>query len=277
MAQNAKRMKHNFRRNIIVICMTLVAATVNLRAQEQQPAPGHPSQLDEETLKKANNPMAKTKAFNVHNYIASSIYGTEMQQNQFILRYAQPFGKFLVRASLPFVTVSQPSTPPTFGLGDVNVFAIYSLPSSEGNQFGIGPAISAPTATSDMTGTGKWQAGLSALAFFAKSHLIQVGALLQWQASFAGDEDRADISVLTSQVFFFWQIGAGYYLRSTGVWSFNLEDEGNYNVPIGLGVGKVIKVGKVVFNIFAEPQFTVMAEGSSQPKFQTFVGFNTQF
>lgn len=259
-----------------VFCIPFMMSTLSLRAQEQQ-TPGHPPQLDEETLKKANNPMAKTKAFNVHNYIVSDIYGSDVQQNQFILRYAQPVGKFLVRASLPFVTVSQPELPPTFGVGDFNVFAIYSLPSPTGNQFGIGPAISAPTATSDATGTGKWQAGISALAFFAKSHQLQIGALLQWQSSFAGDEDRADISMLTSQVFFIWQIGAGYYLRSTGVWSFNLEDEGNYNVPIGLGVGKVIKVGKVVFNIFAEPQFTVMAEGYGQPRFQTFVGFNTQF
>jgi len=65
-------------------------------------------------------------------------------------------------------------------------------------------------------------------------------------------------------------------LRSTGIWSFNLEN-GDYNVPIGLGVGKVVKVNKIVFNIFAEPQFTVLAEGLGQPKFQTFVGFNTQF
>jgi len=86
---------------------------------------------------------------------------------------------------------------------------------------------------SNATGAGKWQAGLSALAFFAKSHQLQVGALLQWQSSFAGDEDRADISIITSQVFFIWQIGSGYYLRITGVWLFNLEDTGNYNVPIG--------------------------------------------
>lgn len=163
----------------LVTVTILFHLTFIMLAQEQQPAPGHPSQLDEETLKKANNPMASTKAFNVHNYIVSSIYGTETQRNQFILRYAQPFGKFLVRASLPFVTVSQPNSSPTFGLGDLNLFAIYSLPASEANQFGIGPAISVPTATSDMTGAGKWQAGLSALAFFAKSHLLQMGALLQ--------------------------------------------------------------------------------------------------
>jgi hypothetical protein len=48
-------------------------------------------------------------------------------------------------------------------------------------------------------------------------------------------------------------------------------------VPIGLGVGKVFKAGNVVFNLFAEPQFTVLAEGIWQPRYQTFIGFNTQF
>lgn len=48
-------------------------------------------------------------------------------------------------------------------------------------------------------------------------------------------------------------------------------------MPVGLGVGKVLKTGGVVFNLFAEPQFTVLAEGIGQPGYQTFVGFNTQF
>ena len=41
-----------------------------------------------------------------------------------------------------------------------------------------------------------------------------------------------------------------------------------------LGLGKVVKVGKVVLNIFAEPQFRAMAEGYGQPKLQTFIGFD---
>ncbi|MGC3947791.1 MAG: hypothetical protein QM762_25345 [Chryseolinea sp.] len=262
---------------LITISILLLASFRGMAQETQPAAPGHPPQLDEETLKKANDPMADVKALNFQNYIVSSMTGTDMQQNQLLVRYAQPIGKVLIRATMPLVTIYQPEQAAKFGLGDLNVFGIYSFPSSPGNKVGIGPSITMPTGTSNMTGTGKWQVGLAALAFFAKSHQIQAGALLQWQTSFAGDEDRADVNMLTSQVFFIWQIGAGYCLRSTGLWSFNLEDEGNYNVPIGLGVGKVIKVGKIVFNIFAEPQFTVMAEGYNQPKFQTFVGFNLQF
>src|SRR5688572_18695263 len=144
----------------------ILTTTLTLTAQDQS-KPAHAPEVDEESLKKANNPMADVKAVNIHNYIVSSIYGTDMQQNQLLLRYAQPIGKFLIRATMPFVTVSQPQESPTFGPGDLNVFAIYSFYNKGGNQLGIGPALSAPTATSDFTGAGKWQIGLSALAFMA--------------------------------------------------------------------------------------------------------------
>lgn len=249
-----------------------IACVPMMVSAQQKPAPA----LSEEELKRANDPMAHIKAFNVHNYIVSKLYGLPDQQvNQLIFRYSQPIGPVLLRASMPFVTSSASGVSPTSGLGDFNLFAIYTLPSKTGNKFGFGPNFTAPTGTHDL-GAGKWQAGFSALAFFAGSHVVQMGSLLQWSGSFAGDDDKPDASLLTPQVFFIWQIGAGFNLRSTGIWSFNLKN-GDYNVPIGLGVGKVVKAGGVVFNVFAEPQFTVLAEGLGQPKFQTFVGFNTQF
>jgi hypothetical protein len=219
--------------------------------------------------------MANSKALNFQNYIVSSLYGTDLSLNQFLLRYAQPFGKVLMRATMPFIVSSFPGAAPTTGLGDLNIFGIYSSDISPGNKLGIGPSITMPTGTNDL-GTGKWQAGISALAFMASSPVLQYGGLLQWSGSFAGDDDRADVSLLTSQMFFIWQAGGGTYLRSTGVWSFDLRT-GHYSVPIGLGVGKVIKAGKIVFNVFGEPQFTILAEGAGQPHFQTFLGFNTQF
>ena len=253
-------------------CLLLCFCAIGGILHAQQPQQG----VSDEELKKANDPMAHTKAINLHHYILSSLYGLPHEAvSQTILRYSQPAGNFLIRASMPFVVSSSPGKGPTTGFSDASLFAIYTFPSTSGNKFGIGPSITAPTGTHGL-GAGKWQAGVSILAFLAKSRIIQMGSLLQWSASFAGSDNRPDVSLLTPQVFFIWQLGAGFNLRSTGVWSFNLEN-GDYNVPIGLGVGKVIKTGGVVFNIFCEPQFTVLAEGIGQPKFQTFIGFNTQF
>lgn len=59
-------------------------------------------------------------------------------------------------------------------------------------------------------------------------------------------------------------------------WTFNLEDD-SYSVPLGFGIGKVVKAGHTVFNIFIEPQFTVLHDGVGQPELQVFTGLNMQF
>ncbi len=253
--------------NLIAVFLISCFST-NIMAQQKE--------LDAETIKEANNPLARRKSFNVHNYLMPSLYGTkDVTMNQVMFRYAQPVGKFLLRATMPVVTQSLPEKSPTTGFGDFSMFAIYKIPIKEGISMGAGPILVAPTGSHNL-GQGKWQTGLSAMAYFSKSHTIQFGSLLQWQTSFAGDKDRDDVSLLTPQVFFIWQAGGGTYLRSTGIWSFNLTN-GFYNIPVGLGIGKVMKADKTTFNIFAEPQFSVAAQGAGQPKFQLFVGFNTQF
>lgn len=258
-------MRQFIEKRLILIVLALASFSV-VSAQEG---------LDAETLKKANDPMASVKAFNVHNYIISNLHGVpDATVNQLMFRYAQPIGKFLLRATLPIQTASAPNMAARSGLDDFSLFGIYSV-DKEGNKFGVGPLLAIPTGTNDF-GSRKWQAGLAALAFLAKDPVLQTGALLQWQTSFAGSSNAEDVSLLTAQVFGTWQLGGGTYLRSTGVWSFNLEN-GDYNIPIGLGIGKVVIVNKVVFNIFAEPQFSVLAKGLGQPQFQTFIGFNTQF
>ncbi len=254
-------------RTYLMIGFLMFCTATGLQAQQ--------GGLDAETLKKANDPMAHTKAFNLHNYIVSDLYGMpDYGGNQLLFRYAQPIGKFLLRGTLPVQTSSGPDISPESGLGDFNLFAIYAV-EKNGNKFGVGPLITAPSGTNGFS-SDKWQAGVAALAFLANNPLLQTGTLLQWQTDFAGSSNAKDIDLLTAQIFGIWQIGGGTYLRSTGIWSFDLTN-GNYNIPLGLGVGKVIKVGGVVFNIFAEPQFSVLAKGEGQAKFQTFVGFNTQF
>ena len=256
----------------LAIRLAMIAIVMDLRAQETHQQSG----LDAEALKKANNPMANTKAISLHNYFVSSQYGIEDATfNQLLFRYAQPIGHVLLRATLPVITSSQPGKAPLTGFGDFNVFAIYTPPTTTGNQFGIGPLITAPTGTKEL-GQGKWQAGLAAVAFFAKSHIVQMGMLLQWQASFAGDEDKPDVNMLTPQIFVICQIGGGTYIRSSGIWTFDLTN-GHYCIPLGLGLGKVAKVGGAVLNFFAEPQLSVAAGGTGQSKFQTFFGINTQF
>ena len=226
----------------------------------------------------ANNPLADIRAFNLQNYYIPELSGPgETTANSFILRYAQPFGNWLMRASLPFNRVPTGMGETGSGLGDLDVFFAYLFDTGNpGRSFGIGPQFVLPTASRDATGAGKWQAGAAAVYFDATSKLFQWGGLVTYRTDFAGDDDRADTSVLAAQPFYFLQLGGGNYLRGAPIWVFDLEND-SYHVPIGLGIGRVIPTKRVVFNVFIEPQFTILDKGPGQPEFQLFMGFNMQF
>jgi hypothetical protein len=183
-----------------------------------------------------------------------------------------------MRASLPINTFPvSPDFDHETGLGDLNVFAAYLI--DTGNpalSVGIGPQITAPTASKDALGSEQWSAGFVHTLFNASSPRIQYGYLLSWQASFSGSDDRDEVNLGAFQPFVFYQLGGGTYLRSTAVMAYDFEHS-SYSVPIGLGIGQVIPREKMVFNVFVEPQVSVADDGAGWPKWQVFVGLNTQF
>ncbi len=231
----------------------------------------------------ANNPLANMTALNFHNYYMPKLNDApnDAYLNTSWIRFAKPLskGKLLLRVSVPLSTVAIPDDTRTVnaenGLGDINAFMSYNFISKPNATVGIGPMISAPTASADALGTGKWQAGLAFVAFVVKSPQFQLGGLITWQTSVGGDADRADTNNAAVQPFYFWQLGKGTYLRGAPIWYFDIENE-SYAVPIGLGIGKVIKVGNTVFNCFIEPQYSMLHKGT-QPQLQLFTGINLQF
>jgi hypothetical protein len=230
----------------------------------------------------SNNPLADVTAFNIHNYYIGKLTETDETGNQFWLRMAKPFSigdtKWLMRASLPVNTYpAPPDQQHETGLGDFNAFAAYLI--DLGNpaiSFGVGPLISAPTATKDSTGSGKWSAGFVNILFNATSPRFQYGYLLTWQGSFAGDENREAVSTAAFQPILIYQLGGGTYLRSTPIMSYDFKKD-TYTVPLGLGVGQIWKRGKTIYNLFVEPQWSVADKGSGWPAWQVFVGFNMVF
>jgi len=226
----------------------------------------------------ANNPLANFTAFNLHNYYIPQLSGpTDTTANNFVLRYAKPFGKWLMRASLPLSRVPIGISETQSGMGDLDVLFAYLF--DTGNpaiSFGVGPQIVFDTATDDATGSGKYQAGLAAVYFDATSRAFQWGGLLTYRTDFAGDDNRPDTSLFAAQPFYFFQLGNGNYLRGAPIWVFDLEND-TYHVPIGLGIGKVFPQGDTVFNAFIEPQFTILSKGNGQPELQVFMGLNMQF
>lgn len=237
---------------------------------------------DSAALAQANNPLAAFKTFNLQNQFTGSMTGSGANANSFFLRGALPVtafgGDWLVRATLPINHFPDPvSGGKKTGIGDFNVFAAYLVDTGNPNwSFGIGPQLTAPTATSDALGTGKWSAGLANVLFNTATPGLQWGYLLTWQASFAGADSRADVNNASFQPMIIKQLQDGWYLRSTAIWTYDFETD-NYNIPIGLGLGRVVKKPGVIINYFAEPQYSVASGGNGQMEWGVFAGVNFQF
>jgi hypothetical protein len=252
----------------LLACVVLLLGTATTAAAQEEAAAAARAQ--------ASNPLASSYALNFQNFYTPGLYGVpDRSANTFWVRTAIPIGRTLTRASLPLATRPSSATEAQAGLGDFNIFTAYLIVSNPTTSFGVGPLLVAPTATDDALGQGKWQAGAAAIAFKA-TRLVQVGGLITWQGSFAGDDTRESTSLLAVQPFAIWQLGGGTYLRSTGIWGFDLES-GDYVVPFGLGIGRVVRAGNVVYNLFLEPQFSILHNGTGQPKVQIFTGLNLQF
>ena len=59
-------------------------------------------------------------------------------------------------------------------------------------------------------------------------------------------QPRAD-GLLTAQPIVFYNLPQGFYLRSSGVWNFDFQNNLG-DIPVGLGAGKVMQIGKVAAN-----------------------------
>ncbi|WP_413560903.1 hypothetical protein [Bdellovibrio sp. HCB209] len=239
------------------------------------------AEVSSEDMNNSNNPLTPMAAVNLHDYFQTSVFGTDESLNTAYLRIASPMmlGGMpqLARMTIPYMPAAlETPTSTTSGVGDISIFDVFLIGNTGGMQMGVGPLLVMPTASKDETGAGKWQIGAAGVLMYPNPTGL-LGALLTYQHDFAGDSDRPTQNLATLQPFFIYNMPGGFYVRSTGIMMFNWET-GDYNVPIGAGVGKVWKLeGGTTVNFFGEPQWTVAHEGQYTPNFQTFVGLNFQF
>ncbi|MGI6852412.1 hypothetical protein [Mesorhizobium sp. 1B3] len=236
---------------------------------------------DHNAINEANNPLTPKVTINLHNYYVPELTDLDGRRaNQLLLRGLIPSDLFgvpqLFRFTLPIATAPELPNGYMTGLGDLTLMDMFVFPKVGATTFAAGPLLVAPTATDDLLGAGKWQAGAAGVVI-APQRWGLLGGLVTYQASFAGDDDREDVSLVTLQPIVNFNLFDGFYLRSTAIWNFDIEG-GDYSIPIGFGIGKVIPINdKVTMNAFIEPQYSVFSHGSGQPEWQIFAGVNFQF
>lgn len=150
--------------------------------------------------------------------------------------------------------INQPWPESKFGLGDINATLFLSpaklLPVAEGGLFwGVGPILQFPTATNDILGSGKWAAGPSAaVGYLGKTWVL--GALANNMWSFAGENERPYVNLMTVQPFINYNLPDAWYLSFSPIITANwsAKDSQQWTVPLGGAVGKIFRIGKLPFN-----------------------------
>jgi len=256
--------------------MKLVLLTIAAAAALASSAASAQSHDD---VNSANNPLTPQVGLSLQDQWTGRLYGSDDETNAALLRATVPNKLFgigqIFRATLPVVTAPDPTGGNRTGLGDLNLLDIVPFKAG-GIELGIGPQLTMPTASDDVLGKGKWQAGLAGVIVTTHRWGL-AGALVTWQHSFAGDSDRATQSAVTAQPVLIYNLPEGWYLRSSATWNFDLA-RNEYAIPVGAGLGRVVVLpDKTTINAFIEPQWTLAHDGIAQPQFQVFAGVTVQF
>src|SRR5262249_40667671 len=142
------------------------------------------------------------------------------------------------------------------GLGDLTLLELLS-PANSGNWvLGAGPTAIFPTATSGFTGQGKWQLGPSVVVGYLSKEFF-IGVFPQQWWSIGGEHGRPDTNQMNLQpiatIFFGEGWSFGYSGNILADWTAPSPDV--WTVPIGLGLGKVVKFGRLPVKIQLAVQY----------------------
>jgi hypothetical protein len=157
----------------------------------------------------------------------------------------------ITRPVMPLYNIVPHETGPgeferTVGLGDLALLELLS-PANTGNWvLGAGPTFIFPTATSKFTGQGKVQAGPGVVVGYLTKEFF-VGLFPQQWFSIGGDSSRPDTSQMNLQPIVSFFFGEGWSIGYSGNILANWKAPSGdvWTVPVGLGVGKVVKLGRL--------------------------------
>jgi hypothetical protein len=177
--------------------------------------------------------------------------------------------KMILRPVIPIVSNEFPGSNRETGLGDVVLWTAFSRQYTPPNIFAFGPTVMMDTATDDLLGFGKWSAGPMAVAFHVGEKWIY-GVVAQHWWSFAGDDNREDVSLTDIQYVLRYRLSAktniGFGPNIQANWS---EDSDNtWTVPVGFGGDTLVKIGPFPVKVGLEAYYNVISPEDFGPEWQ---------
>jgi hypothetical protein len=262
-----------------VLCLAVGLVATSLWAADAPvttaPSGGEPEVSLTEINKKLTNPVSDlwSIAFQQNNYMLDMGAGQPDHWNsnlnfQPVLPVALTSNWNLITRPVITLFNSVPHPDPhnpadierTTGFGDTVLMELVSAsPKLVGNWLlGLGPTFIFPTASSDYTGQGKWQVGPAAmLGYLSKKWIL--GGLLQNWTSFGGSGNQ-NVNQMNLQPFAAYFLPDGWSIGYSGniLANWNADNAGDvWTVPLGLSVGKVLKIGKLPVRIALAGQYMV--------------------
>ncbi|MCX6276777.1 MAG: hypothetical protein NT004_01605 [Bacteroidetes bacterium] len=149
---------------------------------------------------------------------------------------------FIFRAIVPVTFMPSPINKR--GLSDIQLQFYLSPASKSKFIWGAGPMISVPSGIPSDMCSGKWTVGPAAVGLLMLKHWV-IGVLATQRWTFAGNGSMPDINQLYIDAFANYNFKHGWALGYTPEIYVNWnEPDDAWNLPVGLNVSKVFKIGK---------------------------------
>ena len=150
------------------------------------------------------------------------------------------------------------------GIGDIQLPALLSVPDKYAGKWilGGGPIFMFPSATTDALGNDQWAMGPAVVVGYkAKNWTAVLFPNYFWKCGSSGQDDATpDINQGTLLYSFTyklpdaWQVG----MNPTITYNHQASSGNKWNVPVGLYIGKTVKMGKMPVNIKAGLEYSVV-------------------
>ncbi len=248
-----------FRVKLWVGVLLAALSASKLLAQDQKPAAGAVSSAESQAdaLQKAvQNPVASLISVPLQNN-ANLGYGPfNRVQDVLELEPVIPIRlsdkwNLITRTIQPFIgqPYTDQNTGGEYGLGDMNP-SFFLSPAKPGKViWGAGPTFVIPTATNKILGQGKLSMGPAVVLLTQPPHWT-LGLITNNVWSVAGSGGRPAVNQFLLQYFINYDLKKHWYLQTAPIITANWKaSSGNeWTVPVGGGVGKIMKLGNQPIN-----------------------------
>jgi hypothetical protein len=240
---------------------TTAASPEKPAAQEATPASD--AENAEKLRKAAQNPIASLISVPVQENWNFSVGPSDRTQNILNVQPVIPVSlgqnwNLVIRWITPViyqpVDLPQTASPPIqtgyYGFGDMQP-AFFISPKKSKVIWGVGPQLLLPTATNtNFLGQGKFGIGPTALALIQPGKWT-VGVLANNVWSVAGHPGLIDVNQFLLQYFINYNLQRGWYLtwQPTLTANWKATNGGRWVVPVGGGVGRIMKLGAQPVNL----------------------------